>query len=350
MNLYQTYDLLLDKKEIIIELDKIQKLINSYEENYIKIKRDKNVLIWKIATGLPLLIYLLQQFLVISGNGNFFNVLGALFICVIAGLVLFAIWVGINKLVNYFMKTPKIVLDDELKELYNKRDTLNNKKQDMLQKLQLSIVPNKYHKTYMILEFMSIQKKHTNKTIDEIIEIYLSTELKNDYKERKTICRDEIYKDLLSDSKKYYFVKKSIFELSEQKIYYFINQKLKEYNNYFVFPKVRLADIIGVDKKQQEIKEIKDVAVPNITSKHIDYVICKRYFENGDMEKAMYKPCLLIELDGNSHKGEKQAKNDNFKNQVLSNLDIKFVRIKFTDEIDSSYREKINKLIDEELC
>lgn len=349
MNLYQTYDLLLDKKEIINQLDEIQKLINSHEENYIQNKTEKNLLIWKLATGLPLIIYLLQQFFVMNRNGDFFNAIGAVFICGIAGVLLYTIWLIINKLVKYFMKPPKILMDDKLLELYNKRDILNNKKQEILGKLRLSIVPNKYHKTYMILEFMRIQKKYPNKLIDEIIETYLSEELKHDSKDRKINNKDEIYKDLLNNSEKYYYVKKSVFQSSEQKIYYFINKKLKEYNNYVVFPKVRLADIIGVDKKQQEIKEKKDIAIYNITSKHIDYVICKKYFQNGDIEKAIYKPYLLIELDGYSHNNQLQIKNDNFKNQVLSNLNIKFVRIKFDEKVDFTYRDKINKLIDEEL-
>lgn len=157
----------------------------------------------------------------------------------------------------------------------------------------------------------------------------------------KTIYPDSYntnyYEMILDDVNKYYKVRNSIFSPSEQTVYYYIKNYLKDYKDFIVFPKVRLADFIDTNEdvlenlKQNGEYKFKDSIISSITSKHVDYLICKIIYNQNNLIETIYKPILVIELDGKSHfKAEnyRQIKNDNFKNEVLPKLGFKFKRFK----------------------
>lgn len=99
--------------------------------------------------------------------------------------------------------------------------------------------------------------------------------------------------------------------------------------NYYICPKVRLADIIQVDDKnnyQSYFNKIK--------SKHIDYIIC---------EKTTFKIKYAIELDDITHNLEHRIKRDDFILNALSNADIELIRfnVNYTYKV-SEIKEKLN--------
>jgi very-short-patch-repair endonuclease len=94
----------------------------------------------------------------------------------------------------------------------------------------------------------------------------------------------------------------------------FLNQLYRvmpEY--YFVYCKVRLADIIDV-KNKRNIK-----AFNRISRKHIDFVIC---------DKRTSKILACIELDDSSHLSRSAIKRDNIKNMSLKKAGVNLIRVK----------------------
>lgn len=82
-----------------------------------------------------------------------------------------------------------------------------------------------------------------------------------------------------------------------------------------VYPKVRVADIVSVNKGTKERQKWFNM----ISSKHIDYVLC-------DKEQNI---SLLVELDDRTHDKANAAKNDEFKNALFGN---RLVRFRTMDE------------------
>lgn len=112
----------------------------------------------------------------------------------------------------------------------------------------------------------------------------------------------------------YPFKKKYILTKNEYKFYKELRQ-LTDPKGYQVLTKIRLADIIDVDKSKIENNEYFKY-FNKIQSKHIDFVICDK-----DLNLLM-----AVELDDNSHNSDKAKKSDDFKNKVLESADIKLVR------------------------
>lgn len=77
-------------------------------------------------------------------------------------------------------------------------------------------------------------------------------------------------------------------------------------NHYYVFAKVRLADLIKPRNNNQKL-------FWKIQAKHIDFLIC-----DGSL-----KPKLIIELQDGSHKEEKRKERDAFVKEVLESCGYK---------------------------
>lgn len=84
-------------------------------------------------------------------------------------------------------------------------------------------------------------------------------------------------------------------------------------NEYSIFAKVRLADLVRV-KGQNRMS-----GFGMIKSKHIDFII-------SDLKTS--KVLLAIELDDNSHNKKSTQKSDNIKNNVLEEAGIPLLRVK----------------------
>lgn len=89
-----------------------------------------------------------------------------------------------------------------------------------------------------------------------------------------------------------------------------------QWKNYLIFSKVRLADFLKIDNNLSYWENQK--IFNKISKKHIDFLITD----------TKSKIICLIELDGLSHNYWKTKLNDEFKNNIFYDLDIKLYRFK----------------------
>lgn len=121
---------------------------------------------------------------------------------------------------------------------------------------------------------------------------------------------------------------KYLLTIAEKNFYDVLNNVLED-TEYYICPKVRLADIVSVektDKRQSYFNKIK--------SKHVDFLLCNR--------KSL-EPLIVIELDDSSHNKSDRIERDNFLDKVLEASEIKILRFK----VKKSYnvleiKEKLN--------
>jgi very-short-patch-repair endonuclease len=84
---------------------------------------------------------------------------------------------------------------------------------------------------------------------------------------------------------------------------------------YFIFAKVRLADLVWLPKGTESRQSHQN----RVQSKHLDFVICDR---------ATVRPLVAIELDDSSHSRADRVERDVFLNEVLAAAGLPFVRIR----------------------
>jgi len=132
--------------------------------------------------------------------------------------------------------------------------------------------------------------------------------------------RSYIKKRRYNDSNDDYigYTAKDFFSPSEYDCFGILENVLeKEYlGRYKVFPKVRLWDIIDVDKETTNTL----LAENKIARKHIDFVVV-------DSENR-YDPVLAIELNWSSHNNYKARRTDDFKYNVLKEAGIELAFLK----------------------
>jgi hypothetical protein len=111
--------------------------------------------------------------------------------------------------------------------------------------------------------------------------------------------------DQLAYSRKNYF-----FSAAERSFYEILRRLAP---NHTVFAKVRLADLIYVDKRTTS----RQADLNRICSKHVDFVLC-------DSNLA---PVLAIELDDSSHDDEDRQSRDSFIDAAFSAANFPLIRI-----------------------
>ncbi|MDO8523482.1 MAG: DUF2726 domain-containing protein [bacterium] len=114
------------------------------------------------------------------------------------------------------------------------------------------------------------------------------------------------------ESKLPYRRKDYLLSATERKFFYALEQ-IAHKNNYHVFAKVRLEDLLWLPKNTEDRWSFRG----RIKSRHIDFVLC-------DHENI--KPLLAIELDDSSHLSEKAQKTDDFKNRALKDAGLPLLR------------------------
>lgn len=114
--------------------------------------------------------------------------------------------------------------------------------------------------------------------------------------------------------------------------YFFTKNELNFYNvlknitnemNLTLFSKVRLADIIYLEKINKSNIKYWNM----IKSKHLDFLIC---------DSKYFKPLLAIELDDTSHNKKDRIDRDNFINNALDSVKLPLYRMKVSDNYNSS--------------
>lgn len=104
---------------------------------------------------------------------------------------------------------------------------------------------------------------------------------------------------------------KYLLTKNELSFFYKLKNITDRYELY-IFPKVRLADIINT-------KDISDFN--KIKSKHIDFTICDKYC----------RPIMFIELDDASHHSFANKEKDIKKDYILESVNADLVRVKLNE-------------------
>ena len=128
----------------------------------------------------------------------------------------------------------------------------------------------------------------------------------------------------------YPFTKKYILTRKE---YYFYRalQKTADKYNLEIWAKVRLADIIEVDKKQVGSKEYVKY-FNQIQSKHIDFVLSN---------KQTLQLVTTVELDDSTHQYKDRVERDIFLNNALQTAGVPLIRCTNIGELE----EQLNNLL-----
>lgn len=117
-----------------------------------------------------------------------------------------------------------------------------------------------------------------------------------------------------------FYGEKNKYLLTKNELSFFYKLKaITDKYNLYVFPKIRLADIINTNNPSNFNK---------IKAKHIDYTICDKYCS----------PILFIELDDNSHSKYERKENDIKKDFIMEMAHGTLIRVKI-NEIDYKIKQ-----------
>ena len=116
---------------------------------------------------------------------------------------------------------------------------------------------------------------------------------------------------------------KSLLNLYEARLYELIKSTLRDYPDYDVYPKVRVADVLNIDEYKNKDPEKFHYGLKS----HFDFVILK--YCNGAWS------IFAIELDGKQHSYDvKTVYRDELKNDICRDMAFEIVRINTNSNID----------------
>ena len=94
---------------------------------------------------------------------------------------------------------------------------------------------------------------------------------------------------------------------------------------YYIFPKMRIADILET-KSGRGYYHMRNSVLPN----HIDFLICNSYF----------KPIVAIEVNGGYHDSPRQQQKDSIKKQIFEDAGLSFETVK----VGTDFAQSISKI------
>lgn len=112
--------------------------------------------------------------------------------------------------------------------------------------------------------------------------------------------------------------KKTKLLTDNEKQYYNVLAPYAEKNNLHLLSKIRLADLITVDKKSLKRNIDVKISFSKISSKHIDFALCN---------KTDLEPILLIEVDDYTHNRPDRIERDKFIDSTLRGAGYKIIHI-----------------------
>ncbi|MDV6345548.1 DUF2726 domain-containing protein [Nitrosomonas sp. Is37] len=114
-------------------------------------------------------------------------------------------------------------------------------------------------------------------------------------------------------SNRVYYHTKTLFTPAERSFFGVLTQAVS--NQYLIFGKVRIADVIGIKKASNN--SVRQTAFNKIACKHFDYVLCT---------KDTLSVVAVIELDDKSHLEEKTIHRDSFVESICRNAGLTLIR------------------------
>ncbi|MEK7576954.1 MAG: DUF2726 domain-containing protein [Patescibacteria group bacterium] len=131
------------------------------------------------------------------------------------------------------------------------------------------------------------------------------------------------------DQKLPYKKKDYLLSIAERK-FYDVLSKVAEENNFLLFAKVRLEDLLWLPKGTENRFGLRN----RIKSRHIDFVLC---------DKQNIKPLLAIELDDSSHDTERGRVRDINIDHILKDAELPILHVRavgFYNKVDLANRIK----------
>ncbi len=125
-----------------------------------------------------------------------------------------------------------------------------------------------------------------------------------------------------------YKAKESIMSRSESAFFLELQKQFSQ--DYYIFPKIRVADILDIPNGHEYYK-MRNLALP----RHVDFVVCNKYF----------KPLVAIELNGESHNKIKQQESDLIKKGIFEDCGLTLETVNVGSNFVSSITEIKNHLI-----
>lgn len=131
-----------------------------------------------------------------------------------------------------------------------------------------------------------------------------------------------------------YFRLGSLMSPAEQVLFRSMRAALQ--GRYEVFPKIRIADLLGVDKDGTRKSQV--IALNRIAAKHVDFVVADR--------RSLRVLCA-VELDDRSHAQRDRRRRDRFVDQAFSKAGLPLVRVRAQARYDlQALREAIEQHAD----
>lgn len=127
-------------------------------------------------------------------------------------------------------------------------------------------------------------------------------------------------KEIASKPQEYPYIKVDLMTGAEKQLYFFMKNNLLFMDRITIFPKVRLGDIVNLDKRISNNKS----DYYKVACKHVDYLI---------VDNKTLEIICVIELDDYTHDRPDVVKRDEFLKWTLLAADIPLVRIKTKIEI-----------------
>lgn len=119
-----------------------------------------------------------------------------------------------------------------------------------------------------------------------------------------------------------YYKKKYLLTKAEKNFYNVLEKAICD-EDFYICPKVRLADIIYISGTKNRQKYFN-----KIQSKHIDFLLCSKQYLN---------PVLAIELDDSSHNRTDRIDRDRFVDNALKSAGLPIFRVKVSYSYDFNF-------------
>lgn len=171
----------------------------------------------------------------------------------------------------------------------------------------------------VINESLKVSEKPKGASNIPSVKEFLAGATPQDNKNNKTTflkaAQQKEEKRLSNKDTNFPYIARNIMTDAEKQLYFFMSNNLCQVERLAIFPKVRLADIIELDKA---ITYDKDY-LWKITNKHVDYVICNN---------STLNVICVVELDDYTHENDEAKIKDMFIMQALYAAGIPTVRIR----------------------
>ncbi|PKM91158.1 hypothetical protein CVU82_03860 [Candidatus Falkowbacteria bacterium HGW-Falkowbacteria-1] len=155
----------------------------------------------------------------------------------------------------------------------------------------------------MDIEKVSILMKNLSKESDTKKE----TDIEGTKQDKSGYVSEEVVEiESQSYDKREYF-----FSVAELKFFEILKEIIGD--NYYIFPKVRICDIVN-SKEKRNYSQFN-----RIKSKHVDFLICT---------KSPIKSKIVVELDDSSHNYQSRIERDKFVDEVFASAGIPIVHVK----------------------